>query len=218
VRLFAAGICCFLLLSCREIRQFQPIDIISGYELQGEVTSKNGIPLDSVSVRLYYTYDYLGPQQLDTIPVIITDSTKIVFVAVYSKAGAYVQTLYFNFHSPGILPTYLWDGRGEGGEPVPSGEYVIVYSYGSTVVKQVPVIADGNVTATTDRNGNFTLPNSCFPVGGVFGMYADNGEYVGAFRVLQDVEIVLRRGEVVSAPFDVTMTKDLITRRVFTFQ
>jgi hypothetical protein len=218
VRTFGTGILLLLLVgACREIHEFAPVDAIDGYELQGVVTSQNGMPLDSVAVRLDYDFSFVSSRSLDTIQVVVTDSTKIVFVAVFEPSGRYVRELFFGFRSAGVVPHFKWDERDDNGEIVPSGPYVVRYVVDTVIVKEVGAIADGNISAYTNENGAFTLTGDRFPVGVQFNLYTDAGEFAGVYRVLEDVQLRFSKGSFTSS-YIVTMNHNSITRSTFTLR
>lgn len=204
-----------LAIACREIVTVPPGIPVEGYELRGTVTSQNGIPLDSVTVRLLYSFRYLGSNRIDSTDIIIRDSTRIVFVAAFTPEGVYIHELFFGFRSPGILPRFLWNGLDDHLQPVPSGKYVIRYSYDTLVVKEVPVVISGHESATTNASGVFTLQGNSFPIGEAFDIYDDDGSFLGVYQITNEVEVVLVRGSTVSRYY-VTMNPNSITRGFFT--
>ena len=154
---------CALLFSCRDIQPFQTTSSIQGYQLDGTVTSPNGIPLDSVVVRLFYNYDVVSDTPIDTQKVIVTDPNKIVDVAVYTPDYAFVRQLFLNYLPRGSVPHFLWDGRDLHGAIAPSGEYLVRYAIDSVIFKYSIVVVGGNVSATTDPLGHFVLTGDRLP-------------------------------------------------------
>jgi hypothetical protein len=184
--------------------------------LNGTVTSPNGIPLDSVGVRLYYSYDIVSYDPIDTQQVIVTDSTRIVDVSVYTPDHVFVKQLYFNYRPRGPVPHFLWDERDQTGAPVSSGEYLIRYAIDTTVVKYSVVVIDGHTTATTDGFGRFTITAQHLPVGTVFDAYTQLNAYDVTLRVRAQVDLFLYKGAL-NAPYpSVLLKKDQITTAGFT--
>lgn len=203
--------------SCREIRSLEPDDVTDGYELRGRVTSQNGIPLDSVAVTLHYDVSFVSPMVVDTIPVVVRDSTKILFVAVFTPGNRYVRELFFGFRQTGPVPRFRWDERDDNAVIVPSGGYVVRYVVDTVIVKNVRVLADGNISAYTDENGEFVLTNDRFPIGQEFGLFTAQDEYAGLYNVRNEVELRFTKGTFVST-YVVTMNVNTITRSTFTLQ
>lgn len=205
-----------MLWSCREIQPFgEQLGPISGYQVKGNVTTQNGIPLDSVVIEVSYSADVISSTPLDTVSVIITDSIRTVYVAVYTPSDQFVKQLFFGTRRPGILPRFRWDERDEYNALVPSGMYLIRYVYDTTIVKEVPYIAEGNPTATTNANGEFTIGAESLPVGAVFDYYASDNSYAGSYIVRPGILLRLIRGSR-TATYIISLNKDVVTRAAFT--
>jgi hypothetical protein len=209
-------ILCAVLPSCRDIQPFQSSIPAQGYQLNGTVTSSNGIPLDSVGVRLYYESDPVGYDPIDTQQVIVRDSTRIVDVAVYTPNLAFVKQLYFNYRPAGPVPHFLWDERDQNGAPVPSGEYLIRYAIDTLVVKYSVVVIDGHTTATTDGFGRFTITAAHLPVGVEFDAYTPDNTYDMTRRVGPAVDLIFYKGGLQVEYRVVQLKKDQITTAAFT--
>jgi len=206
--------CSLVVLSCREIRPLEPSNAITGYQIDGIVTTLNGIPLDSVAVIVYYSYTPVSETPLDTVQMFVTDTTKTLRVSVYTTRFVPVRVLYRGNPHRGFLPRYSWDGRDDRGHFVQSGKYLIRYVYDTTVVKTVPYLAEGLQTAITNSSGEFTIPNDNLPVGELFDFYFSNGTYDATYQVEPEVELIFSRG-VYQSPYDVVLQKDAVTQGVF---
>jgi len=216
VRTPALCILCAILPSCRDIQTFQMLSLIQGYQLNGTVTSMNGIPLDSVVVRLYYGYDIVSYDPVDTQRVVVTDSTRIVDVSVYTPELVFVRQLFFNYVHRGPLPHFTWDERDEHGTLVPSGEYWIRYAIDTAVIKYSVVVIDGRITAATDGLGRFVIPGEHLPVGTVFDAYTPENIYDVTLRVKAEVNLVLFKAGLQAEYPSVQLKKDQITTVAFT--
>lgn len=203
-----------LLCSCREIEPLERFIPVNGYKLEGTITTPNGIPLDSVEVKVSYTYDLYQTTPLDTVQVLITDSTKIVHVAVYNYNFRQVRQLFLGFHRPGVFPNFRWDERDDTGKYVPSGKYFIRYTYDTVVVKVVSHIAEGHTTAITDRSGRFTLTNANLPIGEIADFYRSNGSYRGTFIVRQSIKLKFLKDGLASSA-EVTLARNKLVRKSF---
>lgn len=205
-----------LLPSCRDIQPFQTVSQIRGYQLSGTITSQNGIPLDSVSVRVYYEYDLVGYDPVDTQRVIVTDSTKIVDVAVYTPQFVFVKQLFFNYLHTGPVPNFFWDQRDQQGASVKSGEYLIRYAIDTQIVKYSVVVIDGHISATTDALGHFILGADRLPVGIVFDAYTTDNMYDATLRVRPVLDLILLKGALQSEYPNVQLNLNQITTAGFT--
>ena len=207
---------CALLFSCRDIQPFQTTSSIQGYQLDGTVTSPNGIPLDSVVVRLFYNYDVVSDTPIDTQKVIVTDPNKIVDVAVYTPDYAFVRQLFLIYLPRGSVPHFLWDGRDLHGAIAPSGEYLVRYAIDSVIFKYSIVVVGGNVSATTDPLGHFVLTGDRLPVGTVFDSYTPDNVYDRTLQVRSDLELILVRLNLRADYPSVQLKKDQRTTAGFT--
>lgn len=203
--------------SCRDFQPFEASIPITGYQLDGTVTTPNGIPLDSVQVILWYTYSLYRTTPLDTIQVVVTDSTKILYVAVYTSNFRYVRKLFFSFHRTGVVPRFPWNEKDDNGNFVPSGKYIIRYVYDTTIVKDVPHIAEGHPTAMTDARGRFSLTNANLPIGEIADFYYSNGDYEGTLRVQNDIILEFVKGEARNV-YRVALQRNKLVRGSFTLE
>lgn len=208
-------ILCGVALSCREVLPVEADVVINGYQLDGTVTTTDGMPLDSVSVVLYYSCMPVSLSPLDTIQVNVTDSTKIVYVAVFDVNNSRVRKLYQRYRHPGPVPRFSWDERDDGGQFVPSGKYWIEYVYGDTLVKAVPYLAEGHVTTMTNSIGEFTIPTERLPVGELFDFYNDDGSYDATYQVFPQIDLVFRRSTSRSLVYEVPLDHNRVSHGVF---
>ncbi len=218
VRLLVAFALSLFALSCRDIQPVSQIVSTKGYELVGTVTSANGIPLGGVDVLLFYNYDFYGSTPIDTQKVVVRDSSKIVDIAVYTAKLAFVRQLFLGYHSPGVLPPTSWDGRDDFGNLVPSGKYLIRYVVDTVIVKYSPVVIDGHVTATTDRNGSFTIGADNLPIGTIFDSYFINGSYDATYEIIPAVDILLHKSTLSTGYTGIALGSNQVTTIALTLQ
>ena len=74
MRLFITGCFICVSLSCREVQPFESVQTIGGYQLDGEVTTSIGVPVEGVDVRLYFNYQYISDAPGDTQTVYVRDA------------------------------------------------------------------------------------------------------------------------------------------------
>jgi hypothetical protein len=193
VRGLGLGLCCLLFFSCREVLPVQVSQPIQGYRLEGTVTSLNGVTLSDVHVRLFYNYDYVGSQPVDTQVVRITNQNDIVDVAVYTPAGQLIRQLDLSTHAPGPLARFWWDGKDGFGADVPSGKYLIRYTVAGVIVKNTTVVVDGRFSAMTDSAGHFTLGPDRLPVGAVFDGFFSDRTYDATYAVNAMIDLIIQK-------------------------
>jgi hypothetical protein len=211
VRRLGLGLLCLLLFSCRDVHPVQVSQPIQGYRLEGTVSSLNGVALSGVNIRLFYNYDYVGSQPVDTQIVQIKSQYDIVDVAVYTPAGALVTQLFLSTHAPGPLARFWWDGKDRYGADVPSGEYFIRYTVGGAVVKNSAVVVDGRISAVTDSAGHFTLGPVLLPVGVIFDGYLSDRTYEGTFAVNTMIDLLIQKASLRKLYSQISLQQNSIT-------
>jgi hypothetical protein len=205
-------------LSCREIQPLDVDSVIDGYQLDGTVTTVNGVPIDGVEVRVWYYYGYVGSTPIDTQKVVVTDSTKIVDIAVYTPDLRFVKQVFLGYRSTGPLPRFRWDGFDQFGAPAPSGKYLMRYALDTVIYKYSPLIVDGRKTAVTDVFGHFTLKGPQLPVGEQFDLYSGPTTYDGTYEIEATVAIDLLKLSHAKRYTSVTLTKNRISNYNFTLE
>ncbi len=218
MRFLSAATVCLLFVSCREIQPYQPVTTIQGFQLDGIVTSSNGIPLRNVQIILLYYYDYYSTTPVDTEKVIVQPTTRVVDIAVYTVAHTLVRQIFLGYHAPGPLAPVVWDGLDAKGNYAPSGEYLMRYALDGVVIKYSPLVVDGNVTATTDSTGKFSVGGSNLPVNAVFDAYFSNGTYDASYIVMPEVDIVLRSGSTQKLYAAIELATDQVTTIAMTLE
>lgn len=218
VRFAFLGIFCVICFSCREIQPLSTILSLTGYELKGRVTNQNGLPIDGVEVFVYYNTEIAGTTPMDTVQVIVTDSTQIVDVAVYTSNYDFVKQLYLGSLSPGNVPRFVWNGSDENQSPVPSGKYFVRYTVNNAIIKFSTIIIEGHRTAATDALGRFKITADHLPIDELFDAHYPNGAYYATKRVLPYVDLGFQKQGLYGFALAIQLTKDRITNGVFTIQ
>ncbi len=216
MRAIVCGILALSFFRCRDVQPFGTTSPIQGYQINGIVTSANGIPIDSVDVILDY---YVQPQAvpLDTDRVFLADSTQLLDIAVYTPQNTRVRELYHGTHAAGLLPRTYWDGLDDGGNSMPSGKYFIRYTISNEIAKQVPTLVYLHSTTMTANGGQFTISNDRLPIGDIFDIFDASGTYVETVQIVPDIILVLKKLSL-GQSYDVTLVKDQITTRTFILQ
>ncbi len=192
---------------------------IQGYRIEGSVISSDGVPVTNVAVKVLYYYRKVSYSPMDTARIFIADTTKSMQVTVVTPTLTHVKFLYSGYPSAGVFPRQIWNELTDSGESVPSGKYLIRYSYGGSVVKVTPYIVENTVTTWTDAEGAFVLDNTALPIEERFDIYdqAAPHSFIGAYEIRPLVRLVfIKYGDTMWQEFEVQKNK--LTRRVFTFQ
>jgi hypothetical protein len=214
VRVALLGILSLVLSSCRDIEPVNSVAAVTGYQFAGLLTTPDGAPVQGASVRVYFYYDtHTGP--IDTIAVVVTDTTKAVDVSVYTVSYRFVRTLFFGYRHSGPVPRFIWNGLDEKAAQMPSGKYYIGYQVGDSLVKFSPVLLDGEISATTDGLGQFRLTN--LPVGELFDVYHLDGSYDTTLSVAPAIDLVFQKQGRQVPYIDIPLLDNKITTGAFTF-
>ena len=218
MRLVLAGILVVVCGSCREIQPFATTSEVQGYQLEGSVITSNGVAVDGVDVRLYYSYKFVSDFPTDTTRVVVTNPARPVDVAVYNSDLKFIRQLFLGYRAAGQVPRFTWDGFDASGKSAPGGKYFIRYVVDTVIVKFSPVLVDGHVTATTDAGGHFTFVPRNLPVGDRFDLYDFSNQYAGTYEIVSTIDITLRKGSSHASYASIPLILNQITKNVFTIQ
>lgn len=210
-----------VLLSCRDLESPSDLGGVEGYELRGKVVTKNGLPLEEVQVSLYYYYQYISDRKLDTVQIVITDTSQILEVTVLKPDLSPVRKLFLGkWRTLGPLQQIYWNGRDDENRPMPSGLYYMDFRLDSLFIKRNSLVIEGNVTAVSDIYGRFTVRNQNLPVGVIFDAYRDDGSFNGVFKLEPEIALVLRSAEGGnSATYEsIRLTKNIATSVALTME
>jgi hypothetical protein len=163
------------------------------YGLSGRVRSANGVAIESVAVRISYNLEQYDTTQLDTVNIVVNSRLHFYTVDVYNVHGAHVRKLYSDYPQLGTFPRFSWNARDDSNHYVRSGKYFIRYARDTEILKIVPCLVDGLVTAYTDADGNFTVGEDNLPIGELFDLYNYSGTFAGVYQVTRDVTIDLSK-------------------------
>lgn len=199
-----------LLLSCREILPVEQEENITGYQINGSVTNQSGTPIPNVNVLLYYDEQKISNTQTDTTVAFVTDTNQVVTIQVFSMKSNLVRTLFTNKMAIGPIPRFSWDGLNGNGVEVPSGFYLVRYRIDTAVVKESPVVIDGNISSRTDSNGRFVVPNEYLPVNKTYDKYLQD-TFQGVYLIGSTVVLELVSGTSVKTG-RVYLKKDKVTK------
>jgi hypothetical protein len=208
---------CVASFSCREIEPFYGSQNIQGYQVDGILTTSNGIPIEGARVELYYYYRYNSEQSVDSVQAVVTDSSQMIDVSVYTTDYEYLKTLYSGRAGmTGLIPYYVWDGKDWHGDTLPSGKYLIRYVIDNTIIKYSTTILEGHVSAVTDYRGMFSISNEHLPIGELFDVYFLSGQFYASYQVEERIELVFRYGYARSGFIPLDLQKNKITTGAFT--
>jgi hypothetical protein len=201
------------LLGCERDIPFvgSPDQPISGYQLEGYVTDRLGIPVKDLRIALWYDYSPVDDQTVPSRQFAITDSTKAIRVRVLDPENK-VRCVLFEGLSRVGTREFQWDRKDSLGQDVASGVYRVEFSAGGIVRGSYTAIVDGAISAVTDSFGHYLIPNSSIPVGFFPApLYSSSDtKFIGNYIILSDVRLEFILGNHRSAI--VNMNRDLVTR------
>lgn len=187
-----------------------PPEPINGYQIEGYVTDRLGIPVKDLQVALWYEFDYVdGNPPNRTLYVDNSNATSLVRVF---DANKNVKKVLFQGRAPlGILDV-SWDKKDSLGQPVPTGIYTVDFRQGGVLKNSYTTVVNGNVTVVTDSLGHYTITNDQLPVGFYpVPLYSnDDSNFLGNFQVSSYVVLEFYLTSHRSA--SVILTPDQVTR------
>lgn len=184
---------------------------ISGYQIEGYVTDKLGIPIKGLKIALWYDLDYIDSNAPPSRQFLVDDTTAIARVAVLDQQNKLRRVLYQGRARLGYLD-FEFDLRDSAGVLLPTGIYTIRYSLAGVTRGSYNQLINGAVTVVTDSLGHYVIPNEFLPIGfypaPIYG--GDGGPFNGNYQVSPYVVLEFYLPAHRSA--SVTLTKDQITR------
>lgn len=203
-------------LGCERELPFQasPQKPAAGYQIEGYVIDRLGVPLKGVRVAVWYDYEFVDTLQPPSTTFFVNDSTKNVLVRVLDRRNKVVATLIEGRTSVGPM-TLSWSKRDAAGRPVPSGVYTVDFSMNGVHKSSYPVVVDGAITAVTDSLGYYVIPDENLPVGfyPVPRYSSYDSHFIGNYSITSSISLELyfdiHRGA------SVLVAKNLVTRYDF---
>lgn len=180
-----------LLISCREIIPVEEEVNISGYQINGIVTTASGSPIESVKVYLSYEKIKISSTPMDTFDLYISDPNTNVVVNVHNVLDEFVMTLFSGKLPVGPVQRFNWDGEIDSLNFAPSGYYKIRIYFNNQLVEDYPVIVEGNLTAISNKKGEFFIYNKNLPVGKLYDRYDYLNRYIGTYKIVESVLLSL---------------------------
>jgi hypothetical protein len=184
---------------------------IDGYQVEGYVTDKLGIPIKGLKIALWYDLDYIDSDAPPPRVFLVDDTTKIARVVVLDQQTRLKRVLFQGRARKGELDVDF-DLRDSTGTLLPTGIYTVSFSMGGVTKGSYTQVINGAVTAVTDSLGHYTIPNDFLPVGfypaPVFT--GDGATFTGNYQVSSF--IILEFFLPVHRSASVTLTQDQISR------
>jgi hypothetical protein len=184
---------------------------INGYQLEGYVTDRLGIPVKGLRIALWYGFDPLDNSTPPSRQFFVDDSNKIARVSVVDLNNRLKRVLYEGRARLGFLD-YEWDLRDSLGRLLPTGVYMVKFSMNGISNGSYTVVINGAVTAVTDSLGHYSISNDFLPV----GFYpaprytSDGTRFLGNYRITPFV--VLEFYLTVHRSVALTLIQDQVTR------
>ena len=181
---------------------------VSGYRIEGTITDGLRRPLVGVPIRLFYDPTFVGTDSIPTMSYLLQAVNEFVRVLVYTSSGQFVRSLFAQTVTDTAI-VIIWDQRSDAGVPVASGLYSVQYRVGSEIRKSYDVIVDGNITATTDSAGFYSVNETNLPVGAVVQYY--NGlTFLGWYRLEPSVFLQID-APTLNRIYHVALEKNIVT-------
>jgi hypothetical protein len=179
------GVLCLILmsLSCRDFGAGPLTRPITGFRIEGTVLDGLGQPLDNIPVSLFYSLEFLSSTPAPLREYTIETPGESVTVNVHDDEGAIVRNLYAGVPSGPTL-SVIWDQRRNNGVLVGSGLYFVRVTVDGELRHSYAELVNGRITATTDINGIFAIPDVNLPVGFSPAPLFSGSSFTGNYRVL----------------------------------
>lgn len=172
-----------LVSGCRDLNLLDVRETTEGYRIVGTVLDGLDNPITGLGIRLSYGAEYVSGSPVPQREYNLQSPDEFVLVDVYNLKGAHVQSLYAG--TPGGTSLLVqWNKRNSAGALVPSGIYFVRYSVNGSTRHSYTVVVDGHISATTDTNGVFTIPDDLLPVGYYPApLYSGTDAFLGNYRI-----------------------------------
>jgi len=184
---------------------------INGYQLEGYVTDRLGIPVKGLRIGLWYDFDPLDNSTPPSRQFFVDDSNKIARLSVVDLNNRLKRVLYEGRARLGLLD-HEWDLRDSLGRLLPTGVYMVNFSMNGISKGSYTVVINGAVTAVTDSLGHYSISNDLLPVGFYPApLYASDGtRFLGNYRITPFV--ILEFYLTVHRSVALTLIQDQVTR------
>ncbi len=196
----------------REIPVLFGTEPINGFRVEGSVSDALGRPLKDVQVRLFYDEFHLestGPEPSRSYT--LQAPNEFIDVQVFNAANLAIRTLFSGLVADTVF-TILWDKQMPDGSEAPSGKYTVRYLVGGVERKSYLVLVYGAVSARSDVNGRFVIPEESLPLKQTqIPVYSVADEFLGIYRIGQRVELEFVAGTAIRSAF-VFVEEDILTR------
>ena len=161
--------------------EFQPT---TGYQINGRIVDRFGVPVAGVEIYPYYDLAYASSDTAPAREYQVRDSITLVSMRVLDARDTVVRDLGSGFFAPGFI-LVEWDRRDDAGVDVPSGVYRVCYIVGDQIAGWYSVLVEGTLTARSDSLGAFTLWDHHLPMGfsPVPRYSRDSSVYYGLYSV-----------------------------------
>ncbi len=189
MRKFIIPLCFIVLVGCREEL---PIDegstIIVGYRIEGSVVDSLGRGLNSVSIRLAYTYAFV-----DSVPPesrrLIVPHAGMVRIQIFDMYDNMIRQIFTGNVAQGEIDA-PWDYRDSLERSVGSGLFWYSFFLDGEELVSYPILIDSAITTSTDVTGSFTVEDIHFPVGYIVPRFSNDGTFLGNFLIFNSVRLI----------------------------
>lgn len=206
---------CLLVISlgatgCRDAGVETPITNVDGYQIEGTVFDGLDQPFSNLPIALFYTTEFVD----NNVPVreyTIQTPGEFVNIDVYDEDSLLVRNLYAGTPADSTIHV-PWDRRRNDATLVGSGIYTVRVTVGGMLRHSYVDVVNGNVTAVTNANGVFKIPDVHLPIGySPAPFYNASGAFVGNYRIRNQVYLECSVGGITYG-YPVHVSEGILTR------
>jgi hypothetical protein len=182
---------------CRDLNLVNTNGIADGFRIEGTVLDGLEQPMDNIPVSMFYSLEFIGNTPVPVRDYTLESPGEFVNIDVYDGENVLVRNLYAG--TPAGATVYVpWDQRRNSGSFVGSGVYTVKVTVGGNLRHSYVELVNGRVTAQTDVNGVFVIPDVHLPVGySPAPSYNNQGTFTGNYRILNWVYLEFNVGGIV---------------------
>ncbi|MBI2620086.1 MAG: hypothetical protein HYW57_08405 [Ignavibacteriales bacterium] len=198
--------------SCkREIPLSTDTEPINGFRIEGTVSDGLGRPLAQVQIRLFYEFIFESNTPEPSRSYALRASSESVEVRVVDASNRIIRTVFSGLVTDSVI-TVLWDGRLADGSEAAGGKYTVQYHAGGSERASYVVLVHGTVSATSDVNGRFIIPQESLPLAQTgIPLYSLTDQFLGLHATGRRVELELKAGTTVKSIL-VNVEENFLTR------
>jgi hypothetical protein len=184
---------------------------ITGYQIEGYVTDRLGVPVKNVRIALWYDFNPTDNTIAPSRSLYVDDPSKTVLLRVLDIQNKVVRILFAGRAPVGDLD-YRWNKTDSLGKLAPSGVYKIEFQLGGVIRNSYTQIVNGAISAETDSLGHYMIPDKNLPIDfSPAPLYSSDGSsFLGNYQITPFVVLEFHLDFIRRA--SLTLKRDEITR------